>query len=49
MERQALMERQTVILVDMLNQNTQLTETVKTLTERLEVLTTEVHQKLVAA
>jgi uncharacterized membrane protein len=45
-ERQAMIATQTAILVDMLNQNTQLTETIKTLTEKLEKLTTEVHSKL---
>jgi uncharacterized membrane protein len=45
-ERQALSARQTSLLVDMLERNTQLTETIKTLTERLEALTVEVHKKL---
>jgi uncharacterized membrane protein len=45
-ERQAMISNQTAILVDMLNQNTQLTETIKALTENLEKLTTEVHDKL---
>jgi uncharacterized membrane protein len=47
-ERQALSARQTSLLVDMLEQNTQLTETIKTLTERLEALTIEMHKKLLA-
>jgi uncharacterized membrane protein len=46
MERQTMITNQTAILVDMLNQNTQLTETIKALTEKLEKLTTEVHNKL---
>jgi uncharacterized membrane protein len=45
-ERQTMITNQTAILVDMLNQNTQLTETIKALTEKLERLTTEVHNKL---
>jgi uncharacterized membrane protein len=46
-ERQTSMTAQTTILVDMLNQNTQLTEGLKALTERLEVLTLEVHKKII--
>jgi uncharacterized membrane protein len=46
-ERQALMAKQTAMLVDLVNQNTQLTETIKGLTERVEALTTEVHRRLV--
>jgi uncharacterized membrane protein len=46
-ERQTSMTAQTTILVDMLNQNTQLTESLKALTERLEVLTLEVHKKII--
>jgi uncharacterized membrane protein len=45
-QRQTLITDQTAILVDMLNQNTQLTESIKELTERLETLTLEVHQRL---
>jgi uncharacterized membrane protein len=45
-ERQTSMTAQTTILVDMLKQNTQLTENIKALTERLEVLTVEVHKKV---
>jgi uncharacterized membrane protein len=48
-ERQALAAQQTTLLVDMLEQNTRLTETIKTLTERLEALTLEVHKKLSAS
>jgi uncharacterized membrane protein len=46
-ERQTSMTAQTTILVDMLNQNTQLTESIKALTERLEGLTLEVHKKII--
>ena len=46
-ERAALAAAQTALLVEMLRQNTQLTETVKALTERVEVLTLEVHKTLV--
>jgi len=45
-ERQTSMTAQTTILVDMLNQNTQLTQSIKVLTERLESLTLEVHKKM---
>jgi uncharacterized membrane protein len=48
-ERQTLMTNQTAILLDMVNQNTQLTESIKVLTERLEILTLEVHKKMVVA
>jgi uncharacterized membrane protein len=48
-ERQVSMTSQTVLLVDMLNQNTQLTESIKALTERLESLTIEVHRNIVVA
>ena len=43
-ERQATAARQTALLVEMLQQNTQLTETVKALTERVEALTLEVYK-----
>ena len=48
-ERQTSMTNQTAILVDMLNQNTQLTQGIKALTERLEQLTIEVHKKMVTS
>jgi hypothetical protein len=48
-ERQALMAKQTAMLVDLANQNTQLTETIKALTERVEALTTELHRRLIDA
>ena len=45
-ERQSLAVSQSTLLVEMLKQNTELTQTIKTLTERLEVLTKEVHEKM---
>jgi uncharacterized membrane protein len=45
-ERAALAANQTTLLVEMLRQNTQLTETVKALTEHVEALTREVHQRV---
>lgn len=47
-ERQGLAERQTALLVEMVQANTQLTGTIKSLTERVEKLTLEVH-KIVCA
>jgi len=46
-ERAALAANQTTLLVEMLRQNTQLTEAVKALTERVEALTLDVHKTLV--
>ncbi len=46
-EKQVTMANQTAILVEMLNKNTELTQSIKDLTERLETLTAEVHKKLV--
>jgi uncharacterized membrane protein len=43
-ERAALAANQTNLLVEMLQKNTQLTETVKALTERVEALTLDVHK-----
>src|SRR5690242_18399498 len=48
-ERQALAVKQTAMLVDMVKQNTDLTEAIKALAERVESLTAEVHKKVVAA
>jgi len=48
-ERQSLAVSQTTLLVEMLKQNTELTQTIKTLTERLEVLTKEVHEKMISS
>ena len=47
-ERQDVATRQTALLVEMVKQNTELTETVKALTERVEALTLEVHSRIVA-
>ncbi len=47
-ERLGLAEKQTVLLLEMVAQNTQLTEIVKALTERVEKLTVEVHRTIVA-
>jgi uncharacterized membrane protein len=47
-ERQAMAAQQTALLVEMMRQNTSLTETVKALTERVEQLTVEVHSHLLA-
>ncbi len=46
-ERQAVAAKQTALLVDLLQQNTALTETVKALSERVEQLTSDVHRKVV--
>jgi uncharacterized membrane protein len=48
-ERQALAVQQTAMLVDMVRQNTELTEAIKALAERVETLTSEVHKRVVAA
>jgi uncharacterized membrane protein len=48
-ERQASMTTQAALLVDMLDQNTRLTGSIKVLTEKLESLTIEVHKNIVAA
>lgn len=47
-ERQAVAATQTSLLVDMVQQNTKLTEEVKALTERVELLTTEVHKTMLS-
>ena len=46
-ERAAFEAQQTTLLVEMLRQNTQLTETVKAIAERVESLTVEVHKTVV--
>jgi uncharacterized membrane protein len=46
-ERLALATQQTALLLEMVRQNTQLTETIKSLTERVEGLTIEVHKSVV--
>ena len=48
-DRQAEMTRQTALLLDMMQQNTQLTETIMSLTERVEALTIEVHTHVVGS
>jgi uncharacterized membrane protein len=45
-QRQKQVAEQTATIVELLNQNTALTESVKALTERIEALTAEVHGKL---
>ncbi len=47
-ERQAVAAKQTLMLMEMLKQNTVLTETVKALTERVEALTIDVHKSVMA-
>ena len=44
--RQAAMEQQTALLVQMLDQNTKMTGTIMSLTERVESLTQELHQHI---
>lgn len=46
-ERQLLAATQTTLLVELIQQNTQLTEITKGLTERVEALTAEIHNRLV--
>lgn len=46
-QRQIAAAEQTTLLLKMMEQNTQLTEAVKSLSERLEILTVEVHKKVV--
>ncbi len=46
-ERQQLAVEQTTLLVSLLNQNTQLTETISKLSQRIDQLTTEMHNHLV--
>mgnify|MGYP006176379221 CR=1 FL=1 len=46
-ERQAEAAKNTAQLLELLEQNTRLTEMTKALTERIENLTTEMHQHLV--
>jgi uncharacterized membrane protein len=48
-ERQTMGVQQMALIVEMLRQNTILTENVKALTERVEQLTMEVHDSVVAA
>ena len=46
-ERQLLAAKQTALLVELLQQNTRLTEITKELTERVETLTAEMHARMV--
>ena len=46
-ERQVLASQQTESLVELLKQNTQLTEAIQSLTKRIEQLTQEMHAKVV--
>jgi uncharacterized membrane protein len=46
-ERQALAVRQNEQLLVLMNQNTDLTEAVKDLTQRIEAMTMEMHQKVI--
>lgn len=46
-ERQALAAQQTEQLLDLVRQNTELTELTKTLSQRIETLTAEMHRKVV--
>lgn len=48
-DRQALAAEQTARLLDLVNQNTKLTELTQQLSQRIEALTEEIHGKLVAA
>src|SRR5579862_9380594 len=48
-ERAAVAAKQTALLVEMVEQNTKLTEIVKALTERVEALTLEVHKAVLTA
>ena len=47
LDRAADADRQTALLVEMMQQNTRLTETIKALTERVEALTVDVHRSVV--
>lgn len=47
MERQETAVRQSAMLVELMQQNTQLTEAVHTLLERVEALTVEVHRRVI--
>ena len=47
-ERQSASAKQVALLVELVQQNTSLTETIRMLTERVETLTVEVHRSVVA-
>ncbi len=46
-ERQSLITSQTALLLEMVQQNTKLTEVIKSLTEHVDALTVEVHRSVV--
>lgn len=46
-ERAAVAAKQTALLVDLVQKNNELTETIKSLTERVEGLTVEVHEHII--
>ncbi len=48
-ERETMAAKQMALLVEMVDQNTRLTETIKALTERVEALTSEVHRTVLAS
>ena len=47
-ERRTLQARQTELLLDMMRQNTHLTETIQSLTQQIETLTAEIHHRVIA-
>ncbi len=47
-ERQAMAARQTAQLLDLMHQNTELTQLTKELSQRIEMLTAEMHQRVLA-
>jgi uncharacterized membrane protein len=48
-ERQALAEKQSAQILEMLEQNTRLTQLTQTLSERIEALTNEIHRRVTGA
>ncbi len=48
-ERQQLLQRQSEHIVELLDQNTRLTELTQNMSKRIETLTTEIHNKIAAA
>jgi uncharacterized membrane protein len=48
-DREILATKHMALLLEMLNQNTEITETIRALTERVEKLTSEVHQAVTEA
>ncbi len=49
LERQALAEKQTAQMLELLDQNTKLTRMTQELSQRIEALTNEIHRRVVAA